>query len=84
MNTKRIGNYEVEFPTMCNGHQTQSMGFITPLTSMTKNSQFFIIYSEGRVGFDYPEQVTKAVRNHVMELSARESCKANHPSARNN
>ena len=72
MNAVRIGNYEVEHPTMINGGHAPRSAFIIPLpNARNQTSQFVTLYGGGRWAADYPEILTVKVREHLTRLSAR-------------
>ena len=61
--TFNVRDYTVEFPTTVNGHLTKSTGFIVPHNN--KLAQFFIVYDNGTVGYDVPEQVPQYLKRFI-------------------
>lgn len=71
VNCFKVRDFEIEYPTMMNGHLARNSFFVIPLKSRTKNSQFGIFYGNGTWASDYPEQLPKYLRDWLWK-KARE------------
>ena len=73
----RVGNYVIEYPTMCNGGLRLNSFFVIPQEhAANQRSQFGIFYGNERWASDFPEELPNYVKNWLEKRALNHEWKS--------